>query len=172
MSNDDPFDRAIEQWNREHPDLDVEALALVGRFIRAANRIEDRLAEGLRAHDLERGWFDLLAPLRRAGKPYELNPTHLMRATMLSSGGMTKRLDHLADAGLVERRPDPNDRRGTLVRLTPRGKTVVDAALVDHLANEEELLRPLTRGERQSLDRILRKLLAHVETAPFARRAV
>ncbi len=163
MSTDDPFDRAVEQWSREHPHLDVEALALVGRFIRAANRIEDRLAEGLRAHDLERGWFDLLAPLRRAGKPYELNPTHLMRATMLSSGGMTKRLDHLADAGLIQRRPDPNDRRGTLVRLTPRGKTVVDAALIDHLANEQELLRPLTGAERQSLDRILRKLLARLE---------
>ena len=162
MSNDDAFDRAIEQWGREHPDLDVATLALVGRFLRAAHRIEDRLAEGLRAHDLERGWFDLLAPLRRAGEPYELNPTQLMRATMLSSGGMTKRLDHLAAAGLVQRRPDPNDRRGTLVRLTARGKTVVDAALVDHLANEEALLHTLTRGERQALDRILRKLLAQL----------
>jgi DNA-binding MarR family transcriptional regulator len=162
VDSDDAFDRALEQWGRERPDLDVEALVLVGRLLRAARLAEARLGEGLRAHGLERGWFDLLAPLRRAGEPYELNPTHLMRATMLSSGGMTKRLDRLADTDLIERRPDPNDRRGTLVRLTPRGKAVVDAALVDHLANEEEILTPLTPEERESLDRILRKLLAQL----------
>ena len=163
VPEDDPFDRAVEQWGRERPDLDAEALAIVGRLIRTASLAEERLAEGLRTHGLERGWFDLLAPLRRAGEPYQLTPTQLMRATMLSSGGMTKRLDRLADAGLVERRPDPRDRRGTLVRLTPHGKAVVDAALVDHLAGEEELLSALSRTERRTLDAILRKLLAGLE---------
>jgi DNA-binding MarR family transcriptional regulator len=87
-----------------------------------------------------------------------------MRATMLSSGGMTKRLDRLAEAGLVERRPDPADRRGILVRLTPHGKSVADRALENHVANEERLVRSLSPAERRALDDLLRKLLAELET--------
>jgi DNA-binding MarR family transcriptional regulator len=76
---------------------------------------------------------------------------------------MTKRLDRLAEAGLVERRPDPHDRRGTLVRLTGRGKQLVDRALPGHLANEERLLAALDPAERRRLDELLRKLLSALE---------
>jgi DNA-binding MarR family transcriptional regulator len=86
-----------------------------------------------------------------------------MRATMLSSGGMTKRLDRMADAGLVNRRADPSDRRGTLVTLTRRGKDVIDKAVEDHVANEERILRSLTPAERRSLDGLLRTLLVDLE---------
>jgi DNA-binding MarR family transcriptional regulator len=101
--------------------------------------------------------------LRRAGPPYELNPTDLMEATMLSSGGMTKRLDRLVEAGLVERRPDPDDRRGTLVRLTRKGRAGIDRALEAHVANEELLLEPLSAADRRSLDHLLRRLLSGLE---------
>ena len=160
----DHLDRIAAQWRRERPDLDVAPLELVGRLLRAATLADAALADGLRGHELQAGWLDLLAALRRAGQPYELNPTELMRATMLSSGGMTKRLDRLADAGLVERRPDPADRRGILVRLTPRGKAVVEKAIEDHVANEERLLRPLNAADRRALDDLLRKLLDELET--------
>jgi DNA-binding MarR family transcriptional regulator len=135
----------------------------MGRLFRTVSLADVRLAAGLGEYDLQPGWFDLLAALRRAGKPYQLNPTQLIRATMLSSAGMTKRLDRMADAGLVERHPDPADRRGTLVRLTRRGRRVIDAALPVHVANEERLLAPLTERERRSLDALLRKLLADLE---------
>jgi DNA-binding MarR family transcriptional regulator len=160
----DRIDGILAQWNRERPELDVSALATVGRLILAGQLADATLAGRLADHGLQPGWFDLLAPLRRAGEPYELNPTQLMRATMLSSGGVTKRLDRLAGAGLVERRPDPSDRRGTLVRLTPKGKAVVDGALEMHVANEERLLEPLTAAERRTLDDLLRKLLTGLES--------
>ena len=82
---------------------------------------------------------------------------------MLSSGGMTKRLDRLEEAGLVERRPDAADRRGTLVRLTRRGKTVIDKAVETHARNEERLLASLTEADRRALDGLLRKLLTGLE---------
>jgi DNA-binding MarR family transcriptional regulator len=170
-AGEDHIDRILEQWRRERPDLDTTALGLLGRLFRTAQVADATLADGLAGHDLQSGWFDLLAALRRAGAPYELNPTELMRATMLSSGGMTKRLDRLTEAGLVERRPDPADRRGTLVRLTRRGKTAIDKALVTHLANEQRLLRSFTANERRSLDKLLRALLADLEqpdAAPVA----
>ena len=159
----DHVDRIVSQWSRERPDLDVSALALLGLLFRVSHLANAALASELAGHDLQPGWFDLLAALRRAGAPYELNPTDLMRATLLSSGGMTKRLDRLAEAGLVERRPDPADRRGTLVRLTRRGKSVVDRALETHVANEDRLLRSLGPGDRRTLDRLLRTLLSDLE---------
>jgi DNA-binding MarR family transcriptional regulator len=157
------MDSILDQWGRERPDLDVAALGIVGRLLRASQLADLELAHGIAQHDLQPGWFDLLAALRRAGRPFELNPTQLMATTMLSSGGMTKRLDRLEDAGLVERRPDPGDRRGTLVGLTKRGQQIVDAALVTHLGNEERLLQTLSANERRTLDALLRKLLVGLE---------
>jgi DNA-binding MarR family transcriptional regulator len=161
----DHVDAVHDQWRRERPDLDVQALATVGRILRTAHLLDGALARGLAAYELQPGWFDLLAALRRAGAPYELNPSELMRATLLSSGGMTKRLDRLEEAGLIERRPDPDDRRGTRVRLTRRGKATIDRALATHVANEELLLADLSPAERDALDGLLRRLLVRLERA-------
>jgi DNA-binding MarR family transcriptional regulator len=159
----DRLDRILAQWHQERPDLDAAALGLLGRLLLAAQLADARLAKGLVKHGLQPGWFDLLAALRRAGKPYELNPTELMRATMLSSGGITKRLDRLVEAGLLERRADPDDRRGTRVRLTRRGKASIDAALATHVANEERLLSGLTPADQRRLDDLLRTLLVGLD---------
>jgi len=154
------MDRIVSQWRRERPDLDFAPLGVLGRLFRAAQLTDAALAEGLEEEDLQSGWFDVLAALRRAGAPYELNPAELLRTMMLSSGGMTKRLDRLTEAGLIERRPDPSDRRGSLARLTPKGRTIIDRAIAKHVANEDRLLQPLKPTERRSLDKLLRALLA------------
>lgn len=155
---------AIEiAWRRERPDVDVKPLILIGRLLRTASLIDVQLADGLADFDLQPGWFDLLAALRRAGKPYQLNPTQLMQATMLSSAGMTKRLDRMTEADLVERHPDPSDRRGTLVRLTRRGLRTIDAALPVHVRNEARVLGALSAGERRALNELLRKLSADMD---------
>lgn len=159
----DHVDRIREQWRQERPELDTAALGLFGRLFRCVRLADAKLAEGLRDQELHSGWFDILAALRRVGTPYELNPTELMRATLLSSGGTTKRLDRLAEAGLVERRPDPEDRRGTRVRLTARGRTAIDRAIEAHIANEDALLAGLTPAQRRALDDLLRRLLVGLE---------
>jgi DNA-binding MarR family transcriptional regulator len=161
----DHIERIGEQWRRERPDLDVGALELVGRLLRAAELADSRLTAGLAGYGLAPGWFDLMAALRRSGSPFELSPTELMGATLLTSGGITKRLDRLVDAGLVERRPDPTDRRGTRVRLTPRGRRAIDRALGAHVANEEQLLAVLPAADRRALDASLRKLLESLESS-------
>jgi DNA-binding MarR family transcriptional regulator len=161
----DHVDELLAQWRRERPDLDVAPLGVYGRLFRVVQLSDDELTEGLAQYGLQQGWFDLLAALRRAGAPYELNPTSLMRATLLSSSGMTKRLDRIEEAGLIERRADPNDRRGTLVRLTRRGMNVIDQAVETHVGNEERLLGVLTAAERRTLDRVLKSLLIELERA-------
>jgi DNA-binding MarR family transcriptional regulator len=155
----DLVDEILDQWKRECPDLDCKPMAVFGRLNRLDRvsnaAIEARLGE----HGLSRGEFDVLATLRRGGEPYTLAPTALARWMMLSSAAMTNRVDRLEAAGLVERRPDPGDRRGVLVALTPDGKRVVDAAVADHVDNERRLLEPLTAEDQQTLNALLRKLL-------------
>jgi DNA-binding MarR family transcriptional regulator len=159
----DHVDEVRAQWRRERPELDTEALGLVGRLFRSGQLADVELARHLQRRGLQPGWFDVLAALRRAGPPFELNPTQLAEAMLLSSGGMTKRLDRLVEAGLVERRPDPSDRRGTLVRLTRRGRTLVDKIVDEHLENQRALFRSLTPRQRRQLDGLLRKVLADLE---------
>lgn len=157
----DRADMAVEQWARERPDLPALPMAIFGRLSDAAERVmRDHMNPLFAEAGLQPGEFDVLATLRRSGAPYLLSPTTLYEALMISSGGMTARLDRLERAGLVERRPDPNDRRGKLIALTDAGRRVIDEAIGRHVANEEKLLSMLTRAEQETLDALLRKLIA------------
>jgi DNA-binding MarR family transcriptional regulator len=157
----DRADTAVEQWARERPDLPVLPMAVLGRLLDAAERVtRDHMSPLFAEAGLQPGEFDVLATLRRSGKPYMLSPTQLYEAAMISSGGMTNRIDRLERASLVERRPDPNDRRGKLIALTDAGKRVIDQTIGPHVANEERLLSVLTPAEQEKLNALLRKLIA------------
>jgi DNA-binding MarR family transcriptional regulator len=157
----DRADVAIKQWASERPDLPSLPMAVLGRLSEAAERVmRDHLNPLFADAGLQPGEFDVLATLRRSGEPYMLSPTRLYDTAMISSGGMTNRLDRLERAGLVERRPDPNDRRGKLIALTAAGRRVIDETITRHVANEEQLLSVLTPTEQQELDALLRKLIA------------
>ncbi len=101
----------------------------------------------------------VLSALRRQGPPYQLSPGALLRATLVTSGTMTNRIDRLAEGGLVRRLPDPQDKRGVLVQLSERGKSVADAALADLLEQEHGLLTGLDDAQREQLASLLRMLL-------------
>lgn len=155
--------KAIEQWKRERPDLDVSPMAVLGRLNEASSLIaRERLAPLLARFGLQSGEFDVLATLRRSGSPYALTPTALYEATMVTSGAMTNRLDRLEKSGLIMRGPHPNDRRGVVVQLTERGLALVDEAVAAHVANEHEILSGLTRQEQDTLSRLLEKLIGSV----------
>lgn len=159
-----PTDRAAvaaQQWLRERPDIDPFPMEVLGRLAELAHVIaRDRLNPVFAEFGLQVGEFDVLATLRRSGPPYELTPTALYEATMISSGGMTARLDRLEKAGLIARRRHPTDRRGTLVALTDKGRSLIDDALQLHLQNEHAILASLSEAEQAELNRLLAKLLA------------
>ncbi len=162
----DDVDRIVSAWRRERPDLDVTPLEVLSRVSRLGRRLDRARNTAFAEYGLD-GWeFDVLSALRRAGTPYELSPGQLVTATLVTSGTMTNRVDRLAARGYVEREPDPSDRRGVIVRLTPSGMAVVDAALSDLLAHEHELLAELGNDERDDLAGLLRRLLR-----PFERDA-
>lgn len=159
----DPVDRLVEQWASERPDLDLAPMATFGRLGRLAALATAAIEAELGRHDLTVADFDVLATLRRAGEPCALRPGEVARALMLSPAGMTGRLDRLERAGLVERSPDPDDRRSWIVRLSEAGRRSVDAAVADHVANEARLLAPLSAAQHAALDDALRTLLASLE---------
>jgi DNA-binding MarR family transcriptional regulator len=158
MPERDGVDAILDQWARERPELDHSPIGVIGRLSRVSREVERRLEPVYARHGVDGGWYDVLATLRRSGPPYRLRASDLASALMLTASGATKRLDRLEAAGLIARQPDPDDRRGVLISLTPRGRRVVDATVAEHLENERSILGVLTKAEQRQLAALLRKL--------------
>ncbi|MEV8375269.1 MarR family transcriptional regulator [Kribbella sp. NPDC056861] len=155
----DEVDRLIEAWRRERPDLDVAPMEVLSRVSRLARHLDRARSQAFETHGLESWEFDVLAALRRAGKPYQLSPGRLLKETLVTSGTMTNRVDRLTARGLVERLPDPADRRGVIVQLTDAGRDSVDAAMADLLAHERDLLGSISERDQAKIARVLRELV-------------
>ena len=162
----DEVDRLVEAWRRERPDLDLGPMEVLSRVSRLSRHLEVARRAAFADHGIEQWEFDVLAALRRAGPPYQLSPGRLLRETLVTSGTMTNRVDRLTGRGLVERLPEPRDRRGVLVRLTDQGRETVDGALVSLLELERPLLSALGAEDRDRLAGLLRRLATSVETDP------
>ncbi|MFG3050240.1 MarR family winged helix-turn-helix transcriptional regulator [Kitasatospora sp. NPDC048239] len=163
---EDEVDRLVAAWRRERPDLDVEPLEVLSRVSRLARHLDRARRTAFAEHGLEPWEFDVLTALRRAGSPYQLSPGQLLTQTLVTSGTMTNRIDRLTGKGLVKRLPDPDDRRGVLVRLTDDGRDRADQALAGLLAHERELLAQLTSGQQGELAGLLRQLVAPFDNIP------
>lgn len=159
----DRVDSILAQWARERPDLDASPMGIIGRIWRL-NRYTARAVEtALATTGLSTWEFDVLATLRRSGEPFALSPGALIESLMITSGTMTNRLDHLERAGLVRRLPNPEDRRGLLIELTPEGRERIDRAVEIHVDNEHRLLQALSPAERAQLAGLLRRWLTDFE---------
>jgi DNA-binding MarR family transcriptional regulator len=162
----DEVDGLVVAWRAQRPDLDVEPMQVLSRISRLARHLDIARRGAFADHGLESWEFDVLSALRRQGPPFQLTPGALLRATLVTSGTMTNRIDRLAAAGLVRREPDPRDKRGVLVTLTRRGQESVDAALADLLRRERVLLAGLNAVDRRRLADLMRILLAPFDAPP------
>ncbi|WP_133884366.1 MarR family winged helix-turn-helix transcriptional regulator [Glycomyces sp. NRRL B-16210] len=165
--DEDAVDRIIAQWHRELPDLELDSMALFGRLHRVSRKLGARLHRLRSQQGLGRNEFDVLASIRRSGPPFILSPKEISATLMLSSGGLTGRLDKLEAAGYIERLPDPADRRGLKVRMTDLGREVIETAVRTGLDVQEEALDVLSEDERRQLGELLRKLHRGFEDEPF-----
>ncbi|MCT9144341.1 MarR family winged helix-turn-helix transcriptional regulator [Streptomyces violarus] len=159
----DPVDAIIDQWGTVRPELDTRAMEVFGRVSRLARAMGDRLEHAYGRFGISRGEFDVLATLRRSGEPFTLSPRRLSETLMLTTGGMTGRLDKLERAGLLRRSPDPHDRRGLQVTLTEEGLRLIDEAAVAGLTVQTEALSGLDEKQAGQLAGLLRELLAGTE---------
>lgn len=154
----DEVDTIVEQWQHERPDLDPSPIALFGRVHRIYLRYQTVLNRTFEKHGLNAAAFDVLAALRRSGAPYRKTGTQLANGSLLSSAGVTFRLDRLEQSGLIERQRDHDDRRVVYSALTDQGLEVIDRTIEAHLEAEANLLGGLTEKERVQLARLLAKL--------------
>jgi DNA-binding MarR family transcriptional regulator len=160
---DDPTDRLLVGWDEARPDLRVGALQVTARLSRIGPHLARRQEEVFNRFGLNRGEVGALSALRIAGPPHQLSPTRLAKGLMLSSAGVTSRIDRLERRGFVRRLDDPNDRRGVIIELTDEGLAVVDAAVAANSASDRQLLERLEPDELATLEGLLRKLLGGLE---------
>ncbi|MGR4009091.1 MarR family transcriptional regulator [Leucobacter sp. 1207-22] len=158
MHAQDEVSGIIRAWTDARPDLDFGPLAVFSRLSRVAKHLDRARAQAFERSGLSSWEFDVLSVLRRSGAPFRQSPKLLVRATMVSSGTMTNRIDRMAERGLVRRLTDPNDGRGVLVEMTTDGLALVDAAMTRLTDAEERMLGGVSRGERERLAALLRKL--------------
>ncbi len=156
---DDVIDLLRSQWKSQFPHLDTEAMDVVGRITLLASRWDAEIHHALKPFALSYTDFDIIATLRRSGEPYELTPTALMESVVLTSGAMTTALTRLENAGLLCRKPDPNDGRVRRARLTRAGATLAEKAARARFKVASEQIAELSGKDAQALVKLLRKLV-------------
>ncbi len=164
----DQVDLIIEQWrNHQSSRVDPSPLAVTGRVLQIAQHIERTRLRVLNTWGLTLADFDVLATLNRSAPDRSVNPRHLLVETMITSGAMTTRLDRLETLGCIRRAPDPADRRGVLVSLTDKGRTIAAQAFAAVMAAEASLLSGIGATDRRHLDASLRKLALECRPMPL-----
>ena len=160
----DSVDAIEDAWRRERPDVDGSSIGIVTRIWRLARFLDRARAEALARLGTDPATLDALATLRRAGRPYRLTAGEMQRRSLVTAGAVTQRLDKLEHAGLVRREGDERDGRVVHVVLTARGRRLVDRIFVELMRQEQTILGPLTRKERQTLSILLRRWLSWFES--------
>ena len=167
----DAIDRIEAAWRRERPDVDVSSVGIISRIWRIGRHLEHARKERLAGHGTDRVTLDVLAMLRRSGPPYQMTAGELTHHSLISSGGVSQRLEKLERAGLVTRKIHSDDRRRIDVQLTAAGVELIDSILADLMAHEAALLDGLDPSEQEDLRRILKRLLARFEPQASKDRA-
>lgn len=165
MPQKDWTDSLLDRFAGVRPRQEMEPFQVTARLSRIALHIARSQEEAFGRYGLNRGEVGVLAALRFAGPKQQLSPTRLFKGLMLSSAGITSRLDRLERRGFVRRTRHPNDRRGVLVELTEAGRKVLEEAVGADISRERELVAGLSVAERRTLTALLRKLLASLEPA-------
>lgn len=153
----DLIDLIIDQWGREIPELDVSSIGVLGRLHRCDIRYQGLVSDVLGQYNLSTASFDVLASLRRS-PDYRRTAGQLAEIGLISSGGLTQRIDRLESSGLVQRTRDPNDRRVVYIELTESGHHLIDMVLKRHFAEQNGFLAGLTRSEQKQLSQLLSQL--------------
>ena len=160
----DIVDQLLLQWAAEHPNKDVSALGVVVRIQMLGKLLQRRTTAALARHKLKHWEYDVLSVLRRQGNPFELPATDIARAALLTTGATTTRIDGLENRGLVRRRKSKSDGRSIPVRLTAKGRRLVDQAIDTRLNDASEALQRIAEADRVRLTKELRQLLLEIDT--------
>jgi DNA-binding MarR family transcriptional regulator len=164
MAGSDSTDRILSSWVAHWPELDVSGRHVIWRIQLIAKHLHQVIGEmAMDDAGISASGASLLMHLRVLPPPHRATPTFLGQRMSLTSGAMTSLVDRLEAEGYVTRQPDPDDRRGVLVTLTPSGIEIANELHEAYMRLELHLLQALRRDEREQLARLLRKLTASFE---------
>lgn len=155
----DIIDDLVNDWKKERPELDAQAMHVVGRILKLGKTLEKRANQSLSSCGIHYTDLDVLATLRRSGFPFELSPKELMKSVLITSGAMTALLDRLTKLKLIYRSPDSNDGRIKRAGLTKKGILVIDDAIEIRFKEAENSIDILTKEEQKKLIPLLKKLM-------------
>lgn len=161
--NPDHVDRLRVQWAAQQPGIDTSPMSVLGRVNRIAHLTGPAISDLMDKFNIDRGEFDVLATLRRAGPPFTLKPTELYTSLMLSSGGLSNRLNRMKHKGLIKRSENKSDGRSQFVQLSKRGLALVDKVFAADMALEKDILSHLNNSEFVQLETVLRMLCQSIE---------
>jgi len=164
MSERDLIDSLISEWGKERPKLDASAMEVVGRILKLSKILEKRASKALSSYNIYYTDLDVLATIRRSGKPYELTPSQLMKSVLITSGAMTALLNRLTKLALIYRSPDPKDGRIKSVGLTSKGVELIDKAIEIRFAEASDSIKVLNKAENKALSKLLKKLLKSLDS--------
>lgn len=154
----DFVDSLEEEWKAQVPQLQTEPISVVARLVRMSYYVERRVAINLAHYDLNRGEFEVLAVLTR--NPEEnITPKILQTKILITSGGLSNRIRKLEEKGLLVRLPDPNDRRGVILKATEKGKEITLQAVTSHVEVERQIASGLSPEEQRELASLLKRLI-------------
>jgi DNA-binding MarR family transcriptional regulator len=155
----DIVDEMLDQWARERPELDASPLSVAVRVQMLGRRFRRDAERSLAKAHIDYWDYEVLATLRRHGHEKRLTATRLAELSQISRAAMTHRIDRLESRGLVTRQGHESDRRAVLVSLTVAGRSIVDKALEPRLRAARDSISGLTKTERRTIARLMRKLM-------------
>ncbi|ASD89700.1 MarR family transcriptional regulator [Salmonella enterica] len=158
ITDNDFVDNLIQEWLDTFPSLNLSGLPVIARIVRMSHYISQFVDSNLARYNLNVGEFEVLAALAR-NPDRQLSPKELQKKILISSGGLSNRINRLEEKKYIVRIPDPSDRRGVIVRITPEGRKLTLEAVVTHVAIEEALIQGLDIEDREQLARLLKKLI-------------
>jgi DNA-binding MarR family transcriptional regulator len=164
MRENDLIDSLIFEWEQERPELNTSAMHIVGRILFLGKILERRASKAVADFNIHYTDLDVLATIRRSGKPYELTPSQLMKSVLISSGAMTALLNRLTKLELVYRSSDSKDGRIKLVGLTAKGSNIIDKAIEQRMIEANESVNTLDESERKELSGFLKKLVVSLDS--------
>lgn len=162
-NEEDIIDKLIREWKHERPELDASPMHIVGRILKLGKLLEKRAGNALKENGIYYTDLDVLATLRRSGKPFELSPKELMESVIITSGAMTALLDRLTKLELIYRAPDTKDGRIKRAGLTKKGKNVIDKAIKTRFKDASDSIKMFTPTEQQEISNLLKKMLSFLE---------
>lgn len=163
------LEQIVENWGQVRPGLDAVTMRRCILLKRTSDSVADGIERLQRQHGLNHALADLLLTLYRSAPPQGLTAGELTELAAITPGSMTHRIDRVVEEGLVERTVDKHDARARRVRLTAAGRRRVEELLPLHVANETRLLAGLSETELAELERLLLKLVGHIEGLEDAR---